>query len=75
MDKETLDYVDLLADFGEDRISDRCVWLNDCMQEFINNSQLPGIVHVSERVLFHVIIDYYADIKRLKRVPKYREDK
>ena len=70
MENEVLDYIGLLKEFDEDRIADRCDWLNDCMLEFIRLHKLDDKVQVSEPILHHVIIDYYADIQRLKEFQK-----
>ena len=66
MDENKLDYFDILEAFGEERISDRCNWLKDLMIEFIKHNQLGDSVSVSDAILYHVIVDYFADIKRLK---------
>ena len=66
MDNCSLDYSKLLDEFGEDKISDRCDWLRNCMLTFIKHNGLEEKVSISERVLYHVIIDYFVDIQRLK---------
>jgi len=66
MDKEVLSYDYLLEGFGEDRIADRCNWLMDTMNVYINQNRLAESAYVSEAILNHVVIDYFADIKRLK---------
>lgn len=52
--------------FTEDRISDRYDWINGLMKQYISHEQLDDIVRVSEKLLNHVIIDYFTDIYRLK---------
>ena len=66
MDKEVLSYDYLLEGFGEDRIADRCNWLMDTMNVYINQNRLAESAYVPEAILNHVVIDYFADIKRLK---------
>lgn len=66
MDKEIIDYTYLFKDFGEDRIADRCNWLMDIMNTFLSHNDLSESAFVSETILNHVVIDYFADIKRLK---------
>ncbi len=63
----TKDYRDILDTFGKDVIEDRSNWLKDLMDAYIKQEGIGEYVYVSETVFFHVIIDYFADIDRLKR--------
>ncbi len=66
MDKKEISYDYLLDEFGEDRVADRCNWLMDTMNVFVGHNDFSESAYVSETILNHVVIDYYADIKRLK---------
>lgn len=67
MDFDTVkDYKYILDKFGKETVSDRCDWLKSSMEEFIIHEGLGDRVSISDNVLFHVIIDYYVDIDRLK---------
>ena len=70
MDKEIIDYTYLFEEFGEDRIADRCDWLMNTMNVYITCNGLTEKAFVSEMVLSHVVIDYFADIQRLKEFQK-----
>ena len=69
MDKQdfTTETYDFIVDhFGEGRLQSRYEWLYDLMQSFIVSENLQGKIHISEKILNHVIIDYFVDIYRLK---------
>lgn len=67
MDKNVVDYSYLLDEFGEDKIQGRCNWLKELISSFIEQNDLTNYVCVSDSILFHVIIDYFADVQRLKK--------
>lgn len=59
-------YDGVLDYFGEEKISDRFDWINGLLCQYIRQEQLEDFAFVSERILNHVIIDYFTDIYRLK---------
>jgi hypothetical protein len=71
-------YKYLIEEFGEEKITSRYDMLCKLMQEFIVREGLEGKVIVSKTILYQVIIDYFADIHRLKSfhgIDKVNQDK
>lgn len=60
------DYKYLFDTFGKEVIENRCNWLKDIMYSYIKQEGLEEKVFISESVFFHVVIDYFVDIDRLK---------
>lgn len=60
------DYLYILNKFGREVVSDRCNWVNLSIEEYLKQENLEDKAFISEPILYHVIIDYYVDIDRLK---------
>lgn len=63
MDK---DYKELMTQVGDERFSSRFAELEKTIYEFIKEAGYVGQVECNERILYHVLLDYYSDIERLK---------
>ena len=61
------DYKYIISEFGEDVIKGRANWLKELMDAYIRQESLEDKVYISETIFTHVIIDYFADIERLKK--------
>jgi len=59
-------YIYLVEKFTEEKISLRCEWLYNLMNDYIELMNYEELILVSEDVLRHVIVDYFVDIDRLK---------
>jgi hypothetical protein len=62
----TKDYRYILDNFGKDVIEGRTNWLKELMDAYIKQEGIGEFVYISETIFFHVILDYFADIDRLK---------
>lgn len=61
-----LDYNDLLNEVGRDAFSSRMKQLLQQINEFLEEAGYSEHVECNERILYHVLLDYYSDIQRLK---------
>ena len=61
-----LSYDKLISHFGEKTIKDRYKFLYDKMLEYINVREIHPYVSINEDILHQTIMDYFADIYRLK---------
>ncbi len=61
------DYGYILEYFGTDVVEARSNWLKELMDAYIEQEEIDDVVYISENVFSHVIIDYFADIYRLKQ--------
>ena len=64
--EESNNYRYILEEFGSDVVEKRTNWLKELMDSYMRQENLEETAFVSEEILFHVIIDYFADIYRLK---------
>lgn len=70
MEKTTLSYTEIVKYFGEDVIHDRYRFLYDKMQAYIKERSLSNYLEVNEPILQQTIMDYFADVYRLKTFHK-----
>ena len=66
MPVETNDYNYLIEKFGEDVIEDRYEHMEKRALAFIQKSNLTDEVYLNHNILNIVILDYFADLARLK---------
>lgn len=66
MEETTLSYSEIVKYFGEDVIRDRYRFLYDKMQIYIKERSFSNCLEVNEPILQQMIMDYFADIHRLK---------
>ncbi|MBL8021653.1 MAG: hypothetical protein JNM27_18420 [Leptospirales bacterium] len=65
------DYAELLTAFGEDRVRDRFAYILSKAKSFIahlekQEPQCTGCFKASAAIVEDLVLDYYADIRRLK---------
>lgn len=60
------DYTELLQKIGEEKFRARLSELLLEIRDFLKEANFPESVRCNERILYHVLLDYYADIYRLK---------
>lgn len=60
------DYSEILQDFGNEKIEIRYETLYEYLEAFIKRHKYEGIVTIAESILNQAVIDYFADIHRLK---------
>lgn len=70
MQQDMLSYDAIVSYFGEQTIGDRYKYLYDKMQEYINERGKQDVLYIHEDILHQVVIDYFADIYRLKEFHK-----
>lgn len=61
-----LSYNELVSHFGEETIQDRYKFLYDKMSEYIQARNIEDLVVINEDILQQMVMDYFADIYRLK---------
>lgn len=66
MGVKNITYDSLLTTFDEKTIHDRYVYLQLKAEEFIKRAGYEKTVTCNDRILRHVIVDYFEDIRRLK---------
>lgn len=64
---KSYDYSDVLADFGRDKIENRYQVLQEYLHTFIKRYKYEGKVDIAASVLNQAVIDYFADVHRLKK--------
>lgn len=60
------DYSDILSDFGKEKIEKRYEILQEYLSAFIRRMKYEDKVIIAESVLNQAVVDYFADIHRLK---------
>ena len=60
------DYKDLITAFGEEKIKSRYCFLERCARRVIENRKIQDYVGINSLLVQEIVIDYFADIKRLK---------
>lgn len=74
-------YVELLRDVGEKEFDSRFAELQRQIDEFlcdagyISQTEKEGCALCNDRVLYHVLLDYYSDIHRLKEFHQIKHTK
>lgn len=66
MQETLLSYDAIVKYFGKETIADRYKFMHDKMQEYINDRNLQNNLVIVESVLRQAIMDYFADVYRLK---------
>ena len=66
MSKEDNSYKYLIEKFGEDVIKKRYDYMEERALAFIKKSELENDVYLNHKILDAVILDYFADLERLK---------
>lgn len=61
-----MDYRTMLEEIGEDNFRRRQVEISEAIEKFLDEAGYPESVICNERILYHVLLDYYTDISRLK---------
>jgi len=61
-----ISYEYLLDHFGEEKVKERFVFLLKTAKRFLENLGIEQYVVINDNVLEEVVVDYFADIKRLK---------
>lgn len=75
MDKITQNYElysDIISEFTEARIQERFQDLYNAYEAFITEMGLEEDVRINSYTLMHAILDYFADISRLKKFHKIK---
>ena len=66
MQKTSLSYGEIVSHFGKETITDRYRYLCDKMWDYINATKQEAVLYVNESLLQQAVMDYFADIYRLK---------
>jgi hypothetical protein len=65
-----IEYGDIVEQFTEEALQSRFARLLEECRVFLDESELSENMRVEESILSHVVLDYYADIARLKEFHK-----
>lgn len=60
------DYEGILSDFGEGVVAGRVEQVYEEMDAFLKSFELEGLAAINRMALYHAVMDYFSDIKRLK---------
>lgn len=77
-DNQGDDYRELIKYVGKEKFKDRLLELVHTANQFIEDAGYSGLAKCNERIMYHVLLDYYSDIFRLKdfhRIEYVREEK
>lgn len=66
MQENMLSYDAVVNYFGEEVITDRYKYLFDKMQQYIDARKQQDCLFVCEKILHQMVMDYFADVYRLK---------
>lgn len=70
-----MDYTELIANVGKENFESRFHELLDSINKFLSEAKYPDTVICNERILYHVLLDYFSDIARLKEFHKIKHAK
>ncbi|MBQ9200170.1 MAG: hypothetical protein IJ141_08335 [Lachnospiraceae bacterium] len=70
-----MDYVKLLDEIGRDNFYSRQKELSESIRKFLNEAKYPDSYICNVRILTHALLDYYADITRLKSFHEIKHTK
>ena len=70
MQETSLSYDEIVAYFGKETIADRYKYLYDKMQDYIDEVKQKDVFFVNTAILQQALMDYFADIYRLKTFHK-----
>ena len=60
-------YEYLIKEFGEDLLKDRFAFIMKASEQFISDRKIDAFVKIDTHAIKSLIIDYFADISRLKK--------
>lgn len=60
-------YDEILDHFGENTVSDRYKYIYEKMKKYLEERKLEKKVKINDKILQQAIMDYFADIYRLKK--------
>lgn len=70
MRDNSLSYSEIVDYFGEGKVADRYRFLYDKIKEYIRERNQEGKLIIQEGILQQMVMDYFADIYRLKEFHK-----
>lgn len=70
MNRKSYDYSELVDAFGANKIEERYSTLYEYLETFIKRHEYSDKVVIADSVLNQVVVDYFADIYRLKEFHK-----
>lgn len=65
--KKSFDYSEILKEFTEEKLEQRYIYLYEYLEAFIKRHKYEKKVCIADSVLNQAVIDYFADIYRLKK--------
>lgn len=70
MNRKSYDYSELIESFGREKIESRYIALFEYLESFIKRNKYEKRVIIANSVLNQAVVDYFADIFRLKEFHK-----
>lgn len=68
--RSNYDYEEIIKNFGREKLIKRYNTLRQYMEQYIQRAEYSGKVQIADSVLNQAVIDYFADIDRLKNFHK-----
>ncbi|WP_033126679.1 hypothetical protein [Eubacterium sp. ER2] len=68
--RSNYDYEEIIKNFGREKLIKRYNTLRQYMEQYIQRTEYSGKVQIADSVLNQAVIDYFADIDRLKNFHK-----
>lgn len=68
-------YQKLIQDIGKDNFDSRFAQILNQINDFLEEAGYNDTVQCNERILYHVLLDYYSDIARLKEFHDIKDTK
>jgi len=59
-------YEYLIHEFTEDALINRFLFIYEMIKKFIKYRAITDIVGINEYLIYNIVVDYYADVSRLK---------
>ena len=70
-----MNYEQLIIDVGKAEFESRFEKMMDLVNSFLSEANYPDSVVCNERIMYHVLLDYYSDIRRLKEFHEIKHTK
>lgn len=70
-----MNYEQLIKDVGKAEFESRFEKMMDLVNSFLSEANYPDSVVCNERIMYHVLLDYYSDIRRLKEFHEIKHTK
>ena len=60
-------YKYLIDEFSEEVLKNRFIFIYEMANKFLKDRAITDIAGINEYLISHIVVDYYADVSRLKK--------